>query len=333
MALLPPRTLKIVGIHLAGPSTRKSAVVRTSVRVEQIFKTRLNNSDELSPIYNHLANALQINISESVRTTEQVYPPLFWEAFSPELGAQSARDADTRLLECISDLGQADIYCIDAPLTLPPCFAMGKLSLDQNNEVKFLKSEFENKPVKGKQHTKPALPYLDRFFEYHARSALNHPKLSGHFEFEAVLGSGRAPLTARAMYLQKLLSQNFPKAVILESNAHANLVGWAVNVGFSFPRGVDHRFGADGRRLRLGLFKKIEQLKYAARSANLHADLLLDMCSKLETFSAALSALSAWGLLNGHVYLKPEFSLIHENNPCLGWACVPLDLSAHAWEA
>lgn len=321
------RNISIVGIHVAGPSTRKSAVVRTSVRMDSIKPARLNYTSELSPLYDFLSQNLKLSVSSTVDLKRTIYPPLFWEAFAPEVGAQASRDADSRILDVVTDLGQADIYCIDAPLSLPPLLS------DSRIELELLMHEAERKNEYGKfSHSKSALAYMDRFFEYYARLHFNHPYISGHFEFEAVMGSGKAPLTARAIYLYQALKERFPNAIILESNAHVNLIGWALSVGFSFPRDVDYRFGREGRRLRLSLLKHIEQARYAARSASLHSDLLVELCHKPETFSAALSALSAWGLLNGHVYLTPEFLSVGDGSLTSGWACVPVDVAAVSWQ-
>lgn len=321
------KNLRIVGIHLAGASTKKSAVVRASA-VFQNYVSPRHPEPEIKRLRDFVTGPLGLSpIDDDDPKSESNSSPLFWESFCPDIGPSSHRDADTRLREVLSDIGSADVFCIDAPLSLPPCMTC---SCEKSSEagcqsevVTLMRDEWELRKQEHKGKIRPLQPYLDRFFEVHARRAFESPELGVGFEFDAVMGSGRAPLTARAIHLARELERLYPKAIILETNSPASLFGWAAKVAYNLPRSVDVKHGNEGRAARAGLFRKLEQSRIATRSAMLHQGLVDEIASHYETFCASICALSAWGFLNGDVHFIPEFVSLEKSSPLRGWACVP----------
>lgn len=324
-------SLRIVGVHLAGSHTHKTAVVRASVALKSLLVS-LTQASFSKPLEDYIKTkipklAIQTCEDESV---EQNSTPLLWEAFCPEIGASPYRSSDARLLEVLEDMGRVDIFCIDAALTLPPCLSC-TCELQNGFEcqdpiVEKMQQEWDERRVQGaRTKTRPLQPYLDRYFEVHARRYFDECEHLLGFEFDAVMGSGRAPITSRAIRLVKDLERRFPNALILETNSTAALVGWALHAGYDLDRSVGFRHGNEGRATRAGLLRKLEQARCATRSAIMHEGLFDELSEHLETFLAAMSALSAWGFLNGNVHMIEEFLLLDKTNPLRGWSCLPKD--------
>lgn len=328
--------LRILGIHLAGAGTHKSALVRGSLFLKACF-----SGLPAGPEHDLLAGAiaaklplLPIDSGERPQGTPPASSPLFWEAYTSELGPSSTKDADMRLIEAIEDLGGADVFTIDAPLTLPPCAVCTLLCPGTLNcevpAVERIRRDWDSKRKAEKRARMPQ-PYIDRPFEVFARSAYEHPGLSGGFEFEAALGSNRAPLTLRAMRLRRELLMRFPKCIVLETNGGVSALGWGLNTGYKIGSLLDLKNAHTGRMMRAGLLKRLEQRKQAARSATLHAALFEEFANQVEIFLAAMGAMSAWGLFNGEAHLTREFLTQEAGSPLLGWSCVPKDIAHHGW--
>ena len=332
--------LRIMGVHLGGSATKKTAVVRASVQVKRLLSG-------IPEGVNHdlFSNALKayfpdLNIEperpgqNTGQTSEGGSSPLFWEAFSAEIGPSSHQDSDARFFDVVSDLGGADVFCIDAPLTLPPCLSCppecAKTFPCSSRAADFMRAIWEEKR-KNDKRARPPLPYIDRYFEVYARNTFEHPGYSGSFEIESAMGSNRAPLTARAICLARQLKQRYPKALIVETNSIVAALGWSLHSGYKIDSLLSLKSSQFGRSARAGLLKKLEQKRFATRSANLHEDLFTEYASQVEVFLAAMGALSAWGLLNGEILITKEFLTVEAGSPLQGWACVPKDVAQYAW--
>jgi hypothetical protein len=327
------KTLRVLGIHVAGAQTRKSAVVRGSFSIESIH-TGLEAGNGHERAASFLRNTIK-NIA--------IYPdqspepaPFFWEALATEIGPSATQDADTRLLETVASMDTVDIICIDAPLTLPPCAASSCQACSGSNDcnhiqTKLMQREWEQRREQGERKMRPPQPYLDRYFEYYARSRFSHPALSHCFEFDAALGSGRAPLTMRGQFLLKSLRAHSPNALILETNTVATTLGHALASGFQGASPSNLRSELEHRVNRLAVLKRLDQRKIAFRGAGLHEQAYLEIGERFETFSAAMSALTARTLLAGQVFITEELLQLDEHNPFRGWACLPREITDYAW--
>ena len=318
--------LRIVGVHLAGAATRKSAVVRALAPLNSIY-----SGVEPGPIHDLFSSSL-ISFFPTIRVQSgapSITPsPLLWEAFSSEIGAIAKKDSDTRLIEVVQDMGGADIFVIDAPLSLPPCtkcelLCPGTFQCKVPEVELFLREWNERRKKDGKQRNPQ--PYVDRFFEMFARNQFEHELLNGGFEFEAALGANKAPLTLRAMRLYREIKMHFPNALILESNSLVAAMGWSFQTGYKINSLIELRNSVQGIESRAGLLKKLEQMRIATRAATLHPELFQDLAEHAELFLAAMSALSAWALLNGEALLNLDFLQLNKSHPLNGWACLPKD--------
>jgi hypothetical protein len=234
-------------------------------------------------------------------------------------------------------MDRVDIICIDAPLTLPPCTATGCQECAGTNgcnqtQTKLMQREWEQRRDLGEKKLRPPQPYLDRYFEYYARSHFHHPALSHCFEFDAALGSGRAPLTMRAQFLMKNLRAHAPHALILETNTVATMLGQALASGFQASTPGSLRSELEHRVNRLTVLKRLDQQKIALRSAGLHEQAYLEIGDRTETFAAAMSALTARTLVAGQVFITEDLVHLDDHNPFRGWACLPREITDYAWK-
>lgn len=335
------KNIRIMGIHIAGANTHRTAIVRATLVTESLC-TGL----PLGPAHESVAAGLRASFPQF-----PVFPrddetrarpdsgdgarPLFWEAFSADIGASPYRDSDSRLMEAIHDLGGADVFCLDAPLSLPPCVTCslrcpGTFKCVVPEVVRM--RELWEKHRKEEKRLRAPQPYVERFFEHYARAALEHPGLSGAFEYEAALSSNRSPLTARAIRMARELKSRFPEALVIESNSFLSTLGWGLKVGTTIPSLVEFKDEGKGRVMRAALLKRLEQQRLATRSASLHEELFHELYRQIELFLAAMTALSAASFLTGDALMAPEFLEVGPDSPLIGWACLPREVEQHAWK-
>ncbi len=326
---------KIIGIHLAGTNTKRSAIVRTSVQLSRIL-SGLPKSYEYEILKEAFASYFPTIPIESTETGHQwrnCISPLFWEAFTPDIGATSYQDSDNRLLDAISDHGETNIFCIDAPLSLPPCLTCNLICPGTmecpTNVVSHMRKEWEASKKILKKVRLPQ-PYVDRYFEIFARNHFTKEALPSGLEFEAVLSSGKAPLTARAIRLAREIQSRFPHALILETNSQASAIGWALICGHENIKFNLFKSPTLGAKQRQQILQNLETYRFAVRSAGIHELLLKEIPYHLEVFLAAMSAQSAWGLLSGLVVINPEFLTLNAASPFRGWPCIPKGIITHA---
>ncbi len=329
------KQIRIMGIHLAGANTKKSAIVRTSVLLSRIIsglpKGREHElfKEAISPYFPNLP----VESNETGHQWRNCISPLFWEAFSPDIGATSFQDSDSRLFDAISDHEGADIFCIDAPLSLPPCISCSLIcpgTLEcPTTTVSFMRREWESSRKLEKKVRIPQ-PYVDRYFETFARNYFEKNIILGNLEFEAVLASGKAPLTARGLRVAREIQSRFPHALVIETNSHASTIGWRAVCGQQNTRFAEYKSINKGAYQRREIIKNLESFRYAVRSAGIHESLLAEIPRHLEVFLAAMSAQSAWGLLSGLIIITPEFLSLDVNSPFRGWPCLPKGILAYA---
>ena len=327
--------IKIIGIHLAGTNTKKSAIVRTSVQLSRIL-SGLPNQYEFQVLKDAFATYFPQLPVEPIETGHQwrnCISPLFWEAFTPDLGATSYQDSDNRLLEALNDLGGAHIFCIDAPLSLPPCLNCNLICPGTmecpTSTVSHMRKEWEFSKKIFKKIRLPQ-PYVDRYFEVFARNHFEKNIIPTGLEFEAIMSSSKAPLTARAIRLTREIQSRYPHALILETNSHASTIGWALICGEKNVRYNLYKSPTQGAKQRAQILQNLETFRIAVRSAGIHELLLNEIHLHLEVFLAAMSAQSAWGLLTGLVVINPEFLTLNASSPFRGWPCIPKGIISHA---
>lgn len=329
------RQLRIMGIHLAGANTKKSAIVRTSVLLSRILSGLPKGreyelfKEAMTPYF----PSLPIEPNETGHQWRNCISPLFWEAFSPDMGATSFQDSDNRLLDAISDHDGAHIFCIDAPLSLPPCISCtlicpGTMECPTKT-VSLMRREWELSRKLEKKIRIPQ-PYVDRYFEIFARSYLKKNIIPGNLEFEAVLASGKAPLTARGLRIARELQSRFPHALVIETNSQASTIGWGTICGLQNTHFDHYKSTYKGASQRREIIKNLESFRYAVRSAGIHESLLAEIPRHLEVFLAAMSAQSAWGLLSGLVIITSEFLSLDASSPFRGWPCLPKGILTYA---
>lgn len=334
------KTIRILGIHLAGAHTRKSAAVRASVTLQEI-----RSGLEPGPAHDLFRKGMEGRFPglPCVDAKEQRFAPrptpLLWEAYASEIGPSSHRDGDTRFVEVVADMGGADVVVIDAPLTLPPCVGCtlpcpGTLKCVVP-DVALMREAWERKQAERARDRNKRVrlpqPYVDRAYEVFARNHFEHPLLSGTFELESALGSNRAPVTARAVRLAREMQTRFPDALIVETNSALATLGWSLTAGYKLSSLLELRSVQSGRSARAGMLKRLEQRQIALRSATLHEQLFADFAENATVFHAGVAALTGWGLLTGEIYLPEDFLKLDARHPLRGFACVPKEAAQYAW--
>jgi hypothetical protein len=333
------KSICIIGLHLGGAHTKKTAAVRASGSLNRL-KSGLPPGPEhqlfkasIEPWFPQLScTPLTTAMSDHADSA-----PLLWEAAARDIGPLARTDSDTRLFQVLDDLGHADIIVIDAALTLPPCtpcrqknchgiHACSQVSV-QNMEEEWMRlRSVDEKKIRTPQ------PYVDRYFEFFARNRFNHPALKGAQEFDSCLSSSRAPLTARAQFIAHKIRSQHPQTLVIETNSTIASLGWALSSGHR-PRRMEYlRRELEQTDHRKAILARFEQRHMALRSAGLHAMLYKEFAEHHETFLAAMCALTGWGLVSGEIFVTTEFLQQHPTQPLTGWACLPKEITNHAWK-
>ncbi|MEY2987806.1 MAG: hypothetical protein RJB13_1327 [Pseudomonadota bacterium] len=333
MNLVPPKKpadVQIIGIHVGGPATHKTSLVRARCYVHNLKFSGISE-DLSSALLTRLGPVLA---SPQNRGSHEENSPLFWEAFCTELGPVAQNDPDSHLLQKIDDLGGAQIFCLDAPISLPSCSTC-KISCPgvQSCPEKAVRSMLAlwKEELKSEERSRMPFPHTERFFETYARRRYEHPGLSDQLVVEPALSSNRAPLTARAHHLARQLRFKFPNSVVIETHPWLAAAGWALHSAYQINHIQTLRQPDTGKISRAGLLKKLEIQRYAMRSAHFIEDLFLELSDNVEIFAASIAALSAWGLLNDLCDVRPEFIEQGQDDPLTGWAMVPRELATYGW--
>lgn len=323
---------RILGIHLAGAGTRRTALTRASVTLGAIHSGLVEGDDHAA--FANAVHSWRPDLPVAAGTAPET--PLIWEAYYGQVGPSPRVDSDTHLLTSIDDLGGADIFCIDAPLSLPPCLRCGQACPSPQQgcllpEAVAMQALWEQaRQGQRQKRLRPAQPYLERFFEVYARTNFRHPSLGHGYEFEPVLGSGRAPLTARGIWLARNLATRFPGALILETQSQVSSLGWAVQAGFRAQSPGALKLALSSKHERRLLMKRIESKHLAHFSPGLSHDLRDDLSDRFEVFLAAMCCMSAWGMLTGGGFVSEDLMRWNED-PWKGWACLPKEVCLHDW--
>jgi hypothetical protein len=333
-------SVQVIGLHIGGFATQKSSLVRARCTLGEI-RTGVSDSNLHASLCQRMQESLEglpaaaagahFESDAGVQTNS----PLFWEAYSGELGPTSGADADTQLIETIKDFGGAQIFCLDAPITFPSCTTCARACTGVfecpepavKSMLNLWQEERENEPRRPRM---PA-PHTERYFEAYARRRYEHPSIIGSSDLESVLSSNRAPVSARAHHLARRLKAAFPAAIVVETHPWLAAVGWALHCGYRLNHLAELRQPDSGRVARAGLLRKLEISRAAMRSANFIEDLFLELSDNVGIFAAAMAAMSGWGLVNGLCDIQRSFVQQGQPDPLQGWALVPRELATYGW--
>ena len=333
-------SVQVIGIHVGGVASQKSSLVRARCVVGEI---RTGVSD--SALHALLCSRIQDSLP-GVRAAHagahfdselptQINSPLFWEAYSSELGPTPSSDADTHLIETIKDFGGAQVFCLDAPLTFPTCTTCvractGVPDCPEASVQAMTKIWQEEREAESRRPRMPA-PHTERYFEAYARRRYDHPGMTGASDLESVLSSNKAPISARAHHISRRLRAAFPNALIVETHPWLSALGWSLHCGYRLNHLAELRQPDSGRVARAGLLRKLELSRTALRSAAFMEDLFLELSDQVGIFAAAMAAMSGWGLVNGLCDIQRSFVYQGQSDPLQGWALVPRELATYGW--
>lgn len=332
------RAFTVVGIHLGGTQTCRSAVVRGQCVVRR-FGQASTHSPATNAAYRSQLEQLffapraggddradgepMSKAGSDQQLSSGAASPLILDAFVHSLGPEPDRDADVRLTEVIADMGRADCYVIDVPLGLPPCTICALRCPGsahcQVAEVAAMHDLWRVMRKRGSRSRAPQ-PYLDRYWDYFCRNVLDGLAVGLRSEFESPLGSNRSPLAARARYLARWIesSMGLGHGRVLETNSTVSAWAWhaaarqALALG---PAPADtpvasaavFRAGRPGRSLRKLVLDHLVQTERLGWGGGLARSLVAVGQQQPEVFLGALSALTARCLAVGDVFLQDEF--------------------------
>lgn len=152
--------------------------------------------------------------------------------------------ADSKIIEHIEEYkGQIETIAMDVPLTLPTCLTC-RLNCPGHEichvpQVQWMRDKYKD-ILKTKRPQKLFTPYTQRCAEVF----LNH-EMEESFETQHALGANLAPLTARALFLQKRIKGNL---IQVATKASIWRLGLQAKVAKSHLRSHRHSVGGDESR-------------------------------------------------------------------------------------
>lgn len=328
----PMRAYSVVGIHVAGASTPRTSLIRARLHSSAVYTGQHGIlHDRLAPqwaqcfpgktVLPGVSGAEQTDSHGRTDHSRQAAlrpftGPLLVEAVLSHLGPMPERGADQRLVEVITDLGPADFYVLDAPLSLPPCQTCElpcpgpeRCTVD---EVRRMQGLFDVQRKKGRKVRSPQ-PYLDRYFEYFARQVLEFG--SAYAELDAALGSNRAPLAARGRFLLRNLRGLNPEGRVLETNAAVSSWAWRRSLLEAespvLPRAAGSRY--EQRVIRKALVEALVASGRVCPGPGLHRSALGELFQVPESFLALLAALTVRTMASGEVFLQEDLMFADQN--------------------
>jgi hypothetical protein len=325
-----PLQYTVVGIHLAGNQTNRSAVVRSSFVSKGIWSGRSRQSPDA--LVQFLAKkfpglAFHEGAASPSDKLERTPSPLIIDNFVASLGPTPSMDADQRLCQALTDLGKADFYVIDVPFELPPC-VLCELPCPgarrcEVDEVMRMSNLWLTLRKQGRKLRAP-LPYLDRYSDFFARQIFEHQAPQLFAEFESPMGSNRAPLLARSRHIKRWI-QNQLKVEshqVIETHSSASALSWlAQSYSDSNLRtqtrpppdspslwpAAQIRRERSGRTMRKSIFEYLAASGRIALGANLQPSYARDLIHP-GAFLAAMSALTVRSIAAGEIFFQDEFT-------------------------
>jgi hypothetical protein len=316
---LGSRTIRVLGIHLAGSQSPRSALVRANFVIGPSDQSSSDSPTTRAqgPALGALRQ-LQQKLFECSVAGQRV-GPLIVDSFIHGLGPERDRDADSRLLEAVADMGSVDCYVFDSPLGTPPCTECPLVcpgsSQCQVDEVRNMFSLWQVLRKKGLRLRSPQ-PYMDRYWDYFCRYVLEGSASSLHAEFEAMMGSNRAPVAARARYLARAIMGQSGKdrLRVLETQSTVSACSWYLESQHKPSRSVSPlgalaglRAERSGRALRRAIMGHLLESGRLVWGAHLDQSLIHVARSQTEVVLATVAALTARCLATGEVFLQDDF--------------------------
>jgi hypothetical protein len=266
---------KIIGLHLGGAHTKKSAVVRGNL------------------VY------------------EKNTPRFLLDVSIGNIGETKYRNTDERLVEILSDLMPFDTLCIDTATSLPPCvhcpLPCPGVALCEVNEVNKMKVSYDQQMKqktleKGKgRHTRfmrLPQPYFERSYELYLKTNTVYAEVKNNHDLESTLGANRAPLSLRSMRLMNEFKSLFPNVLIFETPSLLATQGLSKILLNSIPSTHEMK----EKRYKKNLFFSFKQLMLKELTSqnilifeNSHSvETKLNIENNLNEFLALMSALIPW---------------------------------------
>ena len=330
--------ISLLGVHLAGAGSSHTGLVRASVAcnsavlgVVKSLHSDARMQAQVDSLFRYLkekssSSGLPASVHAETNLQEELVP-LSVSAFSAHIGPLPQQDADAHFWDEVLALGPVpDIVVIDAPLSLPPCVncqlpCPGTLACSVS-EVQMM-VEHWRAAQKINHKTRLPQPYLERLFEVFGKFQLRAPDaLLGH-EFVSVLGSNKAPLTARALRIVKEVRCRNPRALVLESHPYLGPMGWALAVGLDPLVYRQFKLSKKSYVEREKLIKKMQSSAYVVLPENQKMSPVQECAGKPELFAALMAALTGWGLLSGRIFLGANEVLPSAPHPFI---CLPHEI-------
>ena len=324
-----PLQYTVVGIHLAGNQTNRSAVVRSSFVTNGIWSGRSRQSPDA--LIQFLAKkfpglAVYEGVASPSNKLQQAPSPLIIDNFVASLGPTPSMDADQRLCQALTDLGKADFYVIDVPFELPPCVLCelpcpGARSCEVD-EVMLMNNLWMALRKQGRKLRAP-LPYVDRYSDFFARQVFEHQAPQLFAEFESPMGSNRAPLLARSRHIKRWIQNQFKAEShqVIETQSSASALSWLAQsysdsnfLSQTKPQpdspsmwpAAQVRREKSGRPMRKSVFDYLAASGRLALGANLQPSYARDLIQP-GPFLAAMSALTVRSIAAGEIFFQDEF--------------------------
>jgi hypothetical protein len=221
---------------------------------------------------------------------------VFLRKLDEKIKAEETISADQKLVELLSQ-DEVDLSSVgfDAPLQLPKCLRChlrcpGYEKCDEPEILWMWKVHAERS--KHKRPNKIFTPYTERCSEMHIANHLEEPFHPAH-----ALGSNKAPLTARALFLKQRLTvptfEVYPELTLWR-------LGRALRISKSHLRFYKHSF--EGDESRLIFLKALVDHEIAF----LYQQDIRTMVENWNAFEAFLCALTGFLRFRGQVEKKPK---------------------------
>jgi predicted nuclease with RNAse H fold len=229
---------------------------------------------------------------------------LFLKEIHEKIGSTEDESGDSYLLKLLNQK-DVKVCAVDAPLSLPSCLThMCKGSEKCKSETtQWLWNQYK-KHKKKKKNLKLFTPYTERCVERY----INYD-LEEFYEMPEALGSNKAPITARAVYLKSKVTGNlievYPKLSL-------HRIGRKLNISKSDLK--NYRHAANGMECRMIILDAL----ISAGIIFIYEQDIQKLIDSVYAFDALISALTAYMYYQNECELPPKSFPTHE-----GWVYFP----------
>ena len=210
------------------------------------------------------------------------YHKIFLSQLFPRIKTEGELSADQIVCQLLEGLGKVDVIGFDTPLKLPKCMRCRLKCPGYEDcgepEINWMWKHYRQRNKK-KKPKKLFTPYTERCAELYISSQLEEPFHPPH-----AMGANIAPLTARALFLQKRI-----KAPAIEVYPKLSLwrIGRALGIAKSHLRFHKHSVGGD--ESREAILERLIQ-KDIAFLYHQDARTMIEFAPAFEAFVCAITA-------------------------------------------